>query len=130
MSTFRYRCFRRDFRRWTCVRRRKCEQPDEEARRRRALLPVPAWVTVVHLAFMAWTVVNAHYPALFIGGFMFFLGFARATSHLSSPGRLADAAAGRFLPGRPGHSRRPAGVVDCAGARQADAAPLFFGAMS
>jgi hypothetical protein len=45
-----------------------------------ALLPIPAWVTVVHLAFMAWTVVNAHYPALFIGGFLFFLGFARATA--------------------------------------------------
>ena len=29
---------------------------------------------------MAWTVVNAHYPALFIGGFLFFLGFARATA--------------------------------------------------
>ena len=30
--------------------------------------------------FMAWTVVNAHYPALFIGGFLFFLGFTRATA--------------------------------------------------
>ena len=31
---------------------------------------------------MAWTVVNAHYPAMFIGGFLFFLGFARATAVL------------------------------------------------
>lgn len=44
------------------------------------LLPVPAWVTVTHLAFMAWTVLNAHYPALFIGGFLFFLGFVKATA--------------------------------------------------
>ena len=29
---------------------------------------------------MVWTVVNAHYPALFLGGFLFFLGFARATA--------------------------------------------------
>ena len=36
--------------------------------------------TAVHVAFMAWTVVNAHYPALFVGGFLFFLGFARATA--------------------------------------------------
>ncbi|MGI8672891.1 MAG: putative Na+/H+ antiporter [Luteitalea sp.] len=43
------------------------------------LLPVPAWVVVVHALFMAWTVVNAHYPALFVGGFLFFLGFVRAT---------------------------------------------------
>ena len=42
--------------------------------------PVPTWVTAVHLLFMAWTVFNAHYPALFLGGFLFFLGFARATA--------------------------------------------------
>ena len=49
------------------------EQPDDEARGS-ALLPVPPWVVAVHLAFMAWTVFNAHYPALFLGGFLFFLG--------------------------------------------------------
>lgn len=47
--------------------------------------PVPWWVTLVHALFMAWTVVNSHYPALFIGGFLFFLGFARATQHYQSP---------------------------------------------
>ena len=30
---------------------------------------VPAWITVVHMEFMAWTVFTAHYPALFVGGF-------------------------------------------------------------
>jgi Na+/H+ antiporter NhaD/arsenite permease-like protein len=29
---------------------------------------------------MAWTIVNAHYPALFIPGLLFFLGFAQVTS--------------------------------------------------
>jgi hypothetical protein len=43
-------------------------------------LPIPAWLTVVHLAFMAWTVLTAHEPALFLGGFLFFLGFAKATA--------------------------------------------------
>ena len=33
---------------------------------------------------MAWTVFTAHYPALFIGGFLFFLGFARATAPFQS----------------------------------------------
>ena len=51
--------------------------PDQDGA---ALLPVPAWIVAVHLAFMAWTVFTAHYPALFIGGFLFFLGFARATA--------------------------------------------------
>lgn len=46
--------------------------------------PIPAWVTAVHLAFMAWTVINAHHPALFLGGFLFFLGFDRATAVYSS----------------------------------------------
>ena len=37
-----------------------------------------------HDADMAWTVFNAHYPALFLGGFLFFLGFARATAPYQS----------------------------------------------
>lgn len=49
-----------------------------------ALLPVPPWITIAHLGFMAWTVMNAHYPALFIAGFLFFLGFARATAAYQS----------------------------------------------
>jgi Putative Na+/H+ antiporter len=59
------------------------EQPDEEATGP-ALLPVPAWLVAAHLVFMAWTVFNAHYPALFLGGFLFFLGFARATAPYQS----------------------------------------------
>jgi len=42
--------------------------------------PVPAWVTIVHVIFMVWTIANAHYPALFIPGLLFFLGFAQITS--------------------------------------------------
>ena len=40
---------------------------------------VPVWVTVVHVFFMAWTIVNAHHPELFIAGMLFFLGFAEVT---------------------------------------------------
>ncbi len=40
---------------------------------------VPAWVMMVHLVFLGWTVMHSHYPALFIGGFLFFLGFAHVT---------------------------------------------------
>lgn len=46
--------------------------------------PVPLFVTLTHLAFMAWTVAFAHYPPLFIGGFLFFLAFSQATSHHQS----------------------------------------------
>jgi hypothetical protein len=44
------------------------EQPDDDSAGA-ALLPKPPWVIAVHLAFMAWTVFNAHDPALFVGGF-------------------------------------------------------------
>jgi hypothetical protein len=47
-------------------------------------MPVPLWVTAVHLGFMAWTVLTAHYPALFVGGFLVFLGFTRATAPYQS----------------------------------------------
>ncbi len=43
--------------------------------------PVPAWITLVQLGFMAFTVAVAHYPPLFIGGFLFFLAFSQATAH-------------------------------------------------
>lgn len=43
--------------------------------------PVPAWITGVHLAFLGFTVLTAHYPPLFIGGFLFFLAFSEATAH-------------------------------------------------
>jgi hypothetical protein len=60
------------------------EQPDEDAGAARALLPVPAWITAAHLLFMAWTVFTAHHSALFLGGFLFFLGFVRATAAYQS----------------------------------------------
>jgi hypothetical protein len=48
------------------------------------LAPVPVWIIAVHALFIAWTVVNARYPVLFVGGFLFFLGFAKATSAYQS----------------------------------------------
>jgi hypothetical protein len=42
--------------------------------------PVPAWIIIVHVLFMGWTIFNAHHPELFIPGLLFFLGFAQVTS--------------------------------------------------
>jgi hypothetical protein len=75
------------------------ETPDEEASGP-TLLPVPAWLTAVHLAFLAWTVVNAHYPVLFVGGFLFFLGIVRATTPYQARVELrAPLLVGFFLAG-------------------------------
>ncbi|WP_193211910.1 putative Na+/H+ antiporter [Luteolibacter marinus] len=43
--------------------------------------PVPVWVTLTHLGFMAWTVLFSHYPPMFILGFLFFLAFSQGTAH-------------------------------------------------
>jgi len=59
------------------------DSPDEAAARAEVLSP-PVWVIAAHLLFMAWTVFNSHYPALFLGGFLFFLGFAKATAAYQS----------------------------------------------
>ncbi len=42
--------------------------------------PIPWWITLVHLCFLAWTVFNAHYPVMFISGMLFFLGFMSLTA--------------------------------------------------
>lgn len=43
--------------------------------------PIPAWITIVHLLFLAFTVLTAHYQMVFIFGFLFFIGFTQATGH-------------------------------------------------
>jgi hypothetical protein len=50
--------------------------------------PVPLFVTVTHLGFMAWTVAFSHYPPLFVGAFLFFLAFSQATAHHQSETNL------------------------------------------
>jgi uncharacterized membrane protein YhaH (DUF805 family) len=78
------------------------ERPDDDADgvAIARLLPVPAWVTVVHVLFIAWTVLNSHYPAMFLAGFLFFLGFARATAPYQSSIELrAPLLVGFFLAG-------------------------------
>ena len=37
--------------------------------------PVPGWVTLIHILFMAWTIINAHHPELFVPALLFMLGF-------------------------------------------------------
>jgi Na+/H+ antiporter NhaD/arsenite permease-like protein len=43
--------------------------------------PVPWWVTIVHLLFVAFTVAALHSPPLVVMGFLFFLAFTEATRH-------------------------------------------------
>jgi hypothetical protein len=62
--------------------------------------PVPGWISIIHFLFLAWTVFTAHNPALFVGGFLFFLAFASATEHHQNPLVLRPALlVGFFLAG-------------------------------
>ncbi len=105
------------------------ERPDEDADAGGpSLLPVPAWVTAVHAAFMAWTVLTAHYPALFIGGFLFFLGFMRATTAYQSAVSLrAPMLVGFFLAALVIHGGLQGWWIAPTLASLSEA-PLFFGA--
>ena len=74
------------------------QAPQPDARTKEA--PVPLWVTVAHLAFMFWSVLSAHYLALLIGGFLFFLAFYEVTQDYQSEVQLrSPILVGFFLAG-------------------------------
>jgi hypothetical protein len=71
-NTVYFFAFRGQFKRLATVAESRPEPKRDER-------PVPVWVTIGHLCFMGWTVLNAHYPALVIGGLLFFLAFYEVT---------------------------------------------------
>ena len=61
---------------------------------------VPVWITCVHLFLLAWTVFHAHHPVIFIGLFLFYLGFYQATApHQSKFSLRPSLLVGFFLAG-------------------------------
>jgi Na+/H+ antiporter NhaD/arsenite permease-like protein len=98
---------------------RSGERPEE---------PIPVWVTLVHLLFLGFTVWAAHYPALFVGGFLFFLAFAQATAHHQSRVDLrSPMLVGFFLAGLVIHGGLQAWWIEPV-LGSLGALPLFFGA--
>lgn len=47
--------------------------------------PVPFLVSAIHLAFLAGVVIFAHHPVIFLGLFLFFLGYTQAYERHQSP---------------------------------------------
>jgi Na+/H+ antiporter NhaD/arsenite permease-like protein len=89
---------------------------------------VPAWITTVQLAFMGFTVWVAHYPPLFIGGFLFFLAFSQATAHHQGKFDLkAPLLVGFFLAGLVVHGGLQAWWIEPVLTRLGEF-PLFIGA--
>lgn len=50
----------------------------------------PLSVSIIHLIFLAFMVASSHHTVLFMGLFLFFLGFAKATKEYQSPLNLRD----------------------------------------
>ncbi|QYF92976.1 putative Na+/H+ antiporter [Massilia sp. PAMC28688] len=46
---------------------------------------IPWWVSLIHMAFLASVVGFAHHPVIFMGLFMFFLGFTKAYEEYQNP---------------------------------------------
>lgn len=92
-----YFVFRREFAALDAVR---VKQKSAEAGSDAAGAPIPFWITAVQLGFMAATVFVAHYPAMFVGVFLFYLAFSQATAHHQSKLDLKPALlVGFFLAG-------------------------------
>ncbi|MEJ1974526.1 MAG: putative Na+/H+ antiporter [Lacunisphaera sp.] len=90
--------------------------------------PIPLWVTLVHLVFLGFTVWMAHYPVLFIGGFLFYLAFSQATAHHQNPVELkSPILVGFFLAGLVQHGGLQGWWIEPVLSRLGEL-PLFFGA--
>jgi hypothetical protein len=94
----------------------------------RARPAAPAWITLVHLLFLSFTVWQAHYPVLFIGAFLFFLAFHQATAHHQNPVDLrAPILVGFFLAGLVIHGGLQSWWIEPVLGRLGEV-PLFAGA--
>ena len=89
---------------------------------------VPAWIICVHLFFLVWTIFNIHTPALFLLGFLFFLGFTTITSPHQSPINLkSPILVGFFLAGLVTHGGLQQWWIEALLGKLNDTS-LFFGA--
>jgi len=52
--------------------------------------PIPAWVTLLHLVFLALIVLSSHHMAVFFGFFLFFLGVVNVTREYQDQLRLRE----------------------------------------
>ena len=89
---------------------------------------IPNWIIAVQIIFMAFIVRVAHYPALFIGAFLFFLAFAQATAHYQRKLDLrAPLLVGFFLAGLVVHGGLQAWWLEPV-LKSLGRVPLFIGA--
>lgn len=54
------------------------------------LLPIPNWITFIHLLFLSLVVLTAHHLVVFLGLFLFFLGFTKVTNEFQEPVKIKE----------------------------------------
>jgi hypothetical protein len=52
--------------------------------------PVSPWIKMIHIAFVAITILTLHHPAFVFGLFIFFIGFTQATSFAQTPLKIKE----------------------------------------
>jgi hypothetical protein len=116
------------FSRELCALKFRMSDQDDPALAVDSSVALPAWVTAIHILFLVWTVLTSHYPALFIGGFFFFLAFLQATEHHQDDLALRPALlVGFFLSGLVVHGGLQGWWIGPVLRRLAET-PLFIGA--
>ncbi len=89
----------------------------------------PLWITLTHVAFLAFTVWNAHHPVMCVGALLFFLAFAQATAHHQNPVDLKPPVlVGFFLAGLVIHGGLHSWWIEPVLTRLGET-PLFLGAV-
>lgn len=85
------------------------------------------WMTLIHIAFLAMVVYTAHHMVVFLGLFLFFLGFTAVTTEYQDPIKLKESLlVGFFLGGLVTFAGMQAWWIRPAMAALSDSA-LFFG---
>jgi len=124
-----YAFFRREFSEMAAKAALAPEGSAKEPHQTEHRFPIPAWVTIVHMGMLGWTVFTAHYTALYLGGFLMFLAFSEATKQFQTPISLrSPILVGFFLAGLVIHGTLQQWWIEPV-LRSLDALPLFAGSV-
>lgn len=94
-TTLYFLLFRKEF-----VQIKQRQESEGSSLNSKPARPIPFWVTGTHLLLLLWTVVNSHHTPMFVGSFIFFLGFYQATApHQSQMTLKSPLLVGSFLAG-------------------------------
>lgn len=77
--------FRKDFK---ALKERRALMERDAVKEAEDAAATPLWIIIVHLSFLAWTVFTLHHPALFILGFLLFIGFTMGTAQYQDDFKL------------------------------------------